>query len=236
VTAGAAWLAAAGRGRGTVRLPAPRPAGGAPLFPVVTTRTGLARDLLDRAADLAKRSATTLHAVLLAALRRALAGATGDPAPVVWMTSANRDERFERLVGHCVELVPVWGPLPPAADLEAAIGETRRAVVRALTGRQVPYGFLLRHLGRPPAGPWAEGMSVLFDLQHGDGAFAAPPGLDLEVVDVPPAEGMMDLTVTVVVRDAGADLEVAANPAVAAGWPADVLRDRLAAALRAPAS
>jgi hypothetical protein len=202
------------------------------VFPVVTTRTGLGRDLLDRAAALAKRSGATMHAVLLAALRRALAEATGDPAPVVWITSANRDERFEQLAGHCVELVPVRAPLPPAADLDATIAGTRRAVVEALTGRPVPYGFLLRHLGRPAAGPWADGMSVLFDLQHRDATVAAPPGLDVEVVDVPPVEGMMDVAVTVVAGDGFADLEVAANPAVAGGWTADALRDRLAAALR----
>jgi amino acid adenylation domain-containing protein len=125
-------------------------------------------EIADLAHRLARARATTVYAVVAAALAAALRRRCGGSDILLWLDVANRDRpELEPLIGYFGNQVPLRIKLRGADRFDAALGLARDALVEALADAGVPYEEVVAGLRRrDPARAIGDPVDVKLVHQH----------------------------------------------------------------------
>jgi amino acid adenylation domain-containing protein len=143
--------------------------------------------LLDAAlvADIKRMGAkhgTSFYATLLAAFGALLHRVTGQNDVVIGIPSAGQAvEGCDRLVGHCVNVLPLRSIIDPKAPFTTLLGHLRGDLLDAFEHRQYTLGSLLARLAMPRDPSRLPLVSLLFNLDQAlDERMVSFPGLHFE--------------------------------------------------------
>lgn len=135
-----------------------------------------------------KRGAS-LFATLLATFAGLLSRLTGQSRIVVGIPAAGQSvDGHERLVGHCVNTLPLLFDLDPSQPIGKAIDDAQATLLDAIEHQRYTYGTLLRKLriGRDPSR--LPLINVMFNIDQAlDLEHAAFPGLEMDFASNPRA-------------------------------------------------
>lgn len=206
------WLAHLDGAPTVVDLPRDRPRPTAQSFRGTMTSGELTREASDALRRLARESAATPSAVLLAALGQLVGHLVGRDDLVVGTPAVDRRHAaFLDLVGFFVEIMPLRVRLDPAAGFAAHVRRARDELLDALAHPEAPLERLtgaLRLSGDASRNPLAQ---VLFNAYN----FTAPhldlPGLDVTTLRPAVPGSPFDLTLYAIEVDGRFRIDVVYN-------------------------
>ncbi|MEP4078997.1 amino acid adenylation domain-containing protein [Haloferula sp.] len=168
-----------------VELPLKRGYGATPSYASSTCEVMLDADAFGQMRKLARDCGGTLNSTLLAGFQALLHKLSGQDRFVMTFPSAGQMEQGdEKLVGHCVNFLPLLAEVDPSKSFKELVGQASTAQMDALDHGKLTYGQLLRTLKLGRDGGRRPMMEVIFNLEpSGDpGAFG---GLTSRVETVP---------------------------------------------------
>lgn len=128
----------------------------------------LGADLAARVRALARAQGATLPAVLLSAWKLHLARAAGVSDITIGLPAAGQAARgLPRVVGHCVNLLPVRSEIDWSGSFATHLARERRALLDAQDNQLLTFGTILRDLALPREPGRIPLVPVLFNLDQG---------------------------------------------------------------------
>ena len=123
-------------------------------------------ELLQSLTRLGAQHGATLFNVLLAAYQALLFRLTGQEDFAVGVPSAGQNNApgGERLVGHCVNMLPFRAKLDGAAAFASLLAQTQDTVLEAFENRRVTFGWLLQNLAVPRVAGRVPLIPAIFNL------------------------------------------------------------------------
>lgn len=159
------WLKTLGPTPATLDLPTDQPRPAVRAFDATRQDWQLEPELLDQLRTLGKKAGSSLVATLLAAVSTFLYRITGQTDFVVGMPAAGQSEEgLSRLVGHCVNTLPIRVILDPATPFLDHVRATKRAILDAFEQQRLSFGGLLQKLELPRDASRIPLIPVLFNV------------------------------------------------------------------------
>ncbi|MDH6130729.1 nucleoside-diphosphate-sugar epimerase [Kitasatospora sp. MAA4] len=211
----------AARLAGARPVPLPRRTPTGPRTRAAGTRSApLSRETLDRLRQLGQEQGATPFTVVLAAAFAALHRATGQADLTLGCVSGHRSRpELRRLVGLCVNTLPIRADLSGDPAFTELLGRVREALLTAQGQHEVPFDLVVERLGAAARGEDGTPLlSVTCDLVQRPGALELP-GLAAEAVQVDLGLAKFDL---------GLFVEDGPQPRCLVQYDTDVLHDRTA--------
>ena len=196
------WRAQCATAPAALELPADRPR------PAVAGNDGASRlrtiapELADRLRALARSEGTTLYTVLLAAFHVLLHRYTGQDEIVVGSPSFGRsDSRFDKVVGHFVNMLPLRGDLSGNPTFRSFLSQMRTVVLEGIAHQDYPFALMVERLGRPRDPSRFPLFQAALQLQQAqqsvDKSGLLDGDLQLEPLHLPQQDGQFDVTLDV---------------------------------------
>ncbi|MFE3324311.1 condensation domain-containing protein [Streptomyces sp. NPDC059176] len=179
--------------------------------------------------ELGGRHRATLFTVALAAAFASLHRCTGDEDLVVGIASTHRrGSAMRRLVGLCVNTLPVRVDLSGDPSFAVLLDRVREALLQAQEHRDVPFDLILERLGATARGADGTGLVRVTSDVLGRPTTLALPGLVAAPVEAGGAGAKFDLSFGLVDTDRPAGLVQYHRAAVDGAAAADLGRDHAA--------
>lgn len=158
---------------------------------------------------------STLFATLLAGFAGTLTRLAGQSTVVVGIPAAGQlASGRHRLVGHCVNLLPLRFDLDPARSFETAVETARTTLFSALRHQHYTFGTLLTKLRIQRDPSRMPLVSVVFNLEDASVGRTVVPGLTLDTATIPRSHETFELFVNAVQVSGTVRLECQYNQAL----------------------
>nr|WP_276329078.1 condensation domain-containing protein [Crossiella equi] len=144
-------------------------------------RQALPPELTEQVADVARKRGHTPFAVLFGVFGELLRRHSGQDDVVIGTASANRPERFEHMVGMCINSLPVRVRHEPDWRGQDAVDATMDALFDALDHQSPPLPEIVRATGASSARFDTPTFRVMFSLHDSALPEQAPPGLRVDL-------------------------------------------------------
>lgn len=179
------WLAVYSRPAPKLELPLDAPRPPARSFNGSNARALLGRELLRDLKRLSIQQRCTLFTTLLAGYALMLHRLSGQPEIIVGLPITGRaGEGSERLVGHCVNFVPLRLSLEGNPAFLEHLAQVRQVLLEAHDHQECTFGNLLQKLNLPRDPNRMPLVAVMFNMDWGQEDLAMP-GLSAEVLPNP---------------------------------------------------
>ncbi|WP_057658937.1 non-ribosomal peptide synthetase [Pseudoxanthomonas dokdonensis] len=197
-------------------------------------------ELVSNVRRLGARQGASLFATLLAAFAGTLSRISGQDDVVIGIPAAGQSiEGHDRLVGHCVNLLPLRFDLGTAAGFSARVDEAHAILLDAIEHQRYTFGTLLKKLQVPRDPARLPLVSVMFNIDQAlDQEKSGFPGLALDFSTNPRSHENFELSVNAVQVAGGLRLECQYNSdlfdqSTVVGW-LSAFRQLLVAAVAQP--
>ena len=173
----------------------------------------LGPELLDPFRKLAAQAGATLYAALFAAFATLLHRLSGQEDLVIGIASAGQlASDMPRLVGHCVNLLPVRLEAATAqTPFDDLVRDSARLLLDAADHQALTYSTLLRKLIVPRDPARAPLVSVLFNIDTDTGRASGFPGLEVQTEVIPRAYENFELFLNMTPTQDGLRMEMQYN-------------------------
>ena len=195
------WLAEFRDGAPPSDLPADRPR------PLVQTFTGarevaiIGRPRLERLLQVAARLGCTPFMATLAAFRVFLHAVTGRDELVLGIPAAGQALVHERLVGYCINMLPLKTRIADGLSCTDALLEVKRTMAAASEHQLYPFPRLVRKVNPPRDASRSPIVNATFNLDRAPAADFG--GLDVQFLPYQPGVVNMDLEINLIESEAG---------------------------------
>ena len=169
--------------------------------------------LVDGVRKRAAASGASLYAALFAAFAGLLHRLTGQDDLVIGIAAAGQvASEMPRLVGHCVNLLPLRVPVNDSTPFDELVGQSRNLLLDAFEHQNLGYGALLKKLVLPRDASRPPLVSVLFNVDAGSERSAGEfPGLQTQMRSIPRASENFELFLNLTPVAGGMQWEVQYN-------------------------